>query len=245
MINNALIQRGIHIFKSDGFFIFFNKAVVYFWAKVIGFIGRTLYKTNTQKYWEFRMKYNWNFVGGSNQTLFLTAGAMANVDIVKLKNISSILDFGCATGDSAIIFKIFFPNVKIYIHDLSEVGVIKALNKYSRFLPISKHIKGTVVDLVYCSNVIEHVQNPKALVNELINSSSKYILLQCPWKEMHPHNGERITPENQSDEHTWTINEDFFEKYIKDSRVVWKLTTGIVPMAWEGGVQAFYFGEKV
>ena len=244
MVNIAIIRRGFYIMQTQGVLTALRKTIIYFWAKIIGLIGRILFQANSKKYWNFRMKYDWNFVGGGDQTLYLSAGALANIDLHKLKDIRSVLDFGCATGDSSILLKIFFPEVKIYLHDLSEVGVEKALIKYSRFLPVHKYTKGTTADFVYNSNVIEHVPNPKDLVNELIECSSKYILIQCPWKEMHPINGKLITPDNQSDEHTWTIDETFFEKYIKDSRVNWTLTTGIVPMAWEGGVQAFYFGEK-
>ena len=142
-----------------------------------------------------------------------------------------ILDFGCATGDSAILLKIFFPNAKIFLHDLSSIGVEKGINKYSRFLPVSKYKPGEKADLVYCSNVIEHVKNPIDLVNELINCTLEYVLIQCPWEEIHPVNGKLISPENQTDEHTWTINEDFYEKYIKDPRIRWTFTKGVVPMA--------------
>lgn len=245
MINIGIIKRGIYIFQTQGMFTAIKKTIVYFWAKIIGLIGRTLFQSNSKKYWDFRMKYDWNFVGGGDQTLYLAAGAMANVDLSKLRHIHSVLDFGCATGDSSILLKIFFPNVNIFLHDLSEAGVEKAIVKYSRFLPVQKYKTGEKVDLVYCSNVIEHVSNPKDLVNQLISCSAKYVLIQCPWKEMHPLNGKLISPENQTDEHTWTINEEFYEKYIADPRINWTLTKGVVPMAWEGGVQAFYLGELV
>lgn len=230
--------------KTQGFLIALRKTVVFFWAKIIGSAGRVLFKSNSREYWDFRMKYDWNFVGGGEQTFFFAAGAMANVDIPDPSSIETILDYGCATGDSSIILKIFFPNSKIALHDLSKVGVEKAIAKYGRFLPVTTLEDGEKFDLVYCSNVIEHVPSPRDLVSDLINLSSKYILIQCPWNELHPENGGIITPENQTDEHCWTINKEFFEKYIADNRVDWNLTTGVVPMAWEGGVQAFFLGIK-
>ena len=81
-------------------------------------------------------------------------------------------------------------------------------------------------------------------MDSLINASNKYICIQCPWEETGL-NEEWITPETAIGEHIWSINEDFFLNYIKDPRVIWTRTTGIVPMAWEGGVQVYYLGKIV
>ena len=40
------------------------------------------------------------------------------------------------------------------------------------------------VDLVYCSNVIEHVDDPRSFVDELLEASEKYVLIQAPWEEL-------------------------------------------------------------
>ena len=159
------------------------------------------------------------------------------------KKISTIIDYGYATGDSAIFLKIFFPNSNIALYDISDVGVERALLKYGRFIPIDRHKEDDRYDLVYSSNVIEHVDNPKEFVKRLISLSKKYIVIQCPYKEMHPKNGKLISPENKSDEHSWIIDEEFIKDYIKDERVEWDLKTGVVPMAWQGGVQAFIIGQ--
>lgn len=119
-----------------------------------------------------------------------------------------------------------------------------ALGKYTRFLKVKAWKKNVKIDLVYCSNVIEYVNDPKALVNTLIEASNRYIVIQCPWEEMHP-NGERISPANSHQEHIWTIDNVFYEKYIKDERVSWTRSTGVVPMAWEGGVQVYFLGVLV
>ena len=36
--------------------------------------------------------------------MFFAAGAMANLDLSKSREIESVIDYGCGTGDSAIIF---------------------------------------------------------------------------------------------------------------------------------------------
>ena len=40
----------------------------------------------------------------------------------------------------------------------------------------------------------------------------------------------------------WTIDDDFFSKYILDDRLNWSKYTAVVPMAWEGGTQVYYLG---
>ena len=241
----SIIKRGVYLSKEQGVFIALLKGVKFFWARTIGGIGSALYVTNSYEYWNFRMKYDWNFVGGGEQTMYFTAGMFANVQFDDLRQIKTVLDYGCATGDSAIILKIFLPKAQIYLHDISEVGVRKAIAKYSRFIPVSKHLGSTKYELVYSSNVIEHVDDPKAFVSELVSLSEKYIVIQCPWEESHPTNGGDISPNNPSNEHKWTINDDFFNLYIKNEHVEWSFTKGEVPMAWQGGIQAFFLGKII
>jgi SAM-dependent methyltransferase len=239
-----LIRRAFEIGNTEGWISVVRKTKIYFLAKTVSYIATNLYEINSREYWNFRMKYDWNAVGGANQTQLFCASLFANIDIRKLENINSVLDFGCATGDSAPILRIFFPNASIYLYDLSERGLKKAINKYKRFLNVSKWESGVKVDFVYCSNVIEHVANPKQLVISLIIATTKYICIQCPYDEAH-HNGGLISPENPVGEHIWTVNDDFFEKYIKDDRVSWTKSIGVVPMAWEGGKQVYFLGQLI
>ncbi len=239
-----MISKFFSVSKQQGVFIAIKKSLVYLYARFSANLRTKIAIPNSQKYWEYRMKYDWNLLGGGQQTMFFAAGAMANLDLSKLREIESVIDYGCGTGDSAIILRIFFQNANIYLYDISKTGVQKGLNNYSRFFPVYRHEKNKFYDFVYCSNVIEHVNDPLSLVNDLISISKNYILIQCPWKEIHS-NGDKISPENPTDEHIWTIDEEFYEQIIKNNKVKWTMSTSIVPMAWEGGIQAFFFGEKI
>lgn len=244
MFSRGLINKALLIFRLEGFIVLLIKSFKFLYSKVISRISGLFYETNSRKYWDFRMRWDWSVVGGGWQTQLFAASLFANVPKQRFHDVSVILDYGCATGDSSIILQIFIPNSTILLHDFSHVGVEKGVAKYSRFLPVDAWNGSDKADLVYCSNVIEHVENPRKLVNELISASSKYIVLQCPENERHP-NGSRLSKKHPAGEHIWTIDDEFFEEFIQDDRVRWEKFTGIVPMAWEGGVQVYYFGTLV
>lgn len=242
-MKNGLINKAILILQKEGIFSFIRKTIILIMAKTVAFIGGLLYDTNSQKYWDFRMKWDWNFVGGGFQTQVLATSLFANINFAKIRHIYSMLDYGCATGDSAIVFRLFLPQIKkIFLYDVSQVGLLKAISRFQRFLPVEIWDKHTKVDLVYCSNVIEHVTHPEQLVEELIRATNKYIIIQCPWEELDKQ-GRKLTPDNRVGEHIWTIDEAFFDKYLKNPKIQWTLSKASVPMAWEGNTQAYYFGE--
>jgi len=241
MAYTNLIKRAFHIGKIEGWVSVLWKTYRYFLSKIVTYLASKMFVVNSQEYWNFRMKYDWSAVGGGGQTQLFAASLFANVPKLAEEKIGTILDYGCATGDSSIILRIFFPAAKIYLYDLSEIGLSQAIGTYKRFVDVSPWKSNQKVDFVYSSNVIEHVNNPRVFVNTLIEASNCFVVIQCPWKEFHS-SGEKLSVENPSHEHIWTIDEEFFDKYIKDDRVEWSHTTGIVPMAWEGGVQAYFFG---
>lgn len=121
-MNFKLIKRALYISQLEGWASVLRKTYCYFLAKSVSFIAVRLYENNSRKYWSFRMKYDWSTVGGSGQTQAFAASLFANVDFSKLK-INSVLDYGCATGDSSLILKIFLPASNIYLFDLSEKGL--------------------------------------------------------------------------------------------------------------------------
>ena len=46
-----VIKRGIYIFQKQGLFVVIKKGIVFFWAKIIGLVGRLLFQSNSKKYW--------------------------------------------------------------------------------------------------------------------------------------------------------------------------------------------------
>ena len=192
MIN--ILKRGVFLIRNFGVIYAIRKGLIFFVAKVVKFLNNLFFKNNSKNHWNFRFLTDWVFVGGSNQTLYFACGLFANIDKKELENVKTIIDFGCGTGDSSIVFNIFLPKANVFLHDFSEVAVKKGLKKYERFLNVGiANLEIQKFDLVYTSNVIEHVLDPKLFVEELINLTNKYIIIQCPYKEYHP-DGKNITP---------------------------------------------------
>ena len=178
------------------------------------------------------------------KNIFVSSIAFANSNIKSLK-INSVLDYGCGQGDSSIIFRIFFDKAKIYLYDLSDLGAKSGLVKYSRFIDVFSIKKNIKYDLVYSSNVIEHVSEVKIILDSMIKLTKKYILIQCPWNEFHPLNFKKISPKNPHGEHVHTVDIYFLKKNLFIYKnFSWSYKVGTVPMAWHGGKQVFILGIK-
>ena len=130
---------------------------------------------NSQRYWNIRLKYNWDQSGGDLQTRQFAVAMVNYVNPRVLTQVNSVLDFGCGTGESCPILKTVFPDAKIYVYDLAENGVKKAIQKFGHNLSVEAWDNSSSCDFVYSSNVIEHVLNPKKFLENLIEISDKYI----------------------------------------------------------------------
>ena len=229
--------------KRDGIILVLKAIKRTYYYRVFNKLANFKTDINSERYWDVRLKRNWDQSGGDVQTRQFAIGLIANVNLRELVGIKSILDFGCATGEACPILRTVFPDSKIYIHDIAKNGVDKAIRKYGKLLSVEVWPNATKVDFVYSSNVIEHVNDTKAFLEQIIRVSNRYILIQCPWEEYHA-NGERITPRNSQSEHVWTIDDQFISKFFDQKDIVWTKITGKVPIAWDGGEQLFMLGEK-
>ena len=55
---------------------------------------------NSQRYWNIRLKYNWDQSGGDLQTRQFAVAMVNYVNPRVLTEVKSVLDFGCGTGES-------------------------------------------------------------------------------------------------------------------------------------------------
>lgn len=237
-----MIRRALRVLFTEGFKAFAIKSYRTLLVRTVNPWAASKYGTNSKAYWDTRLRFAWNQVGGSSQTHEFAKAMQGQLDLKNLGLIDSVLDFGCAAGDSIPVLREMFDQQQIYIHDLSEVGVNLALQKYRDLNPLKWD--GCLVDFTYTSNVIEHIDNPSEFLVRLIEVSNRHILIQCPWDERGPGGG-HITPNEPQGEHVWTIDQEFLVKNIPTADWSWVAKLAEVPNAWQGGKQLFLLGTRL
>lgn len=192
---------------------------------------------NSADYWNSRFSANWERSDGRLQTaLFATAFALLDEKF----EVASILDYGCGCGDSLPVLRMKYPHADLYYYDFSAEAMNRAGSFYANIAKPMEMPTSTVFDLVYCSNVIEHIAEPVAFCRELAKLAGKYVVIQVPYDQRHS-DGALLSPERNLEEHISTINESILD-HLKDI-ATWKVRYGRVPFAWNQGEQAFFIGE--
>ena len=91
--------------------------------------------------------------------------------IINKEKISSIIDLGCGDGVLVYALKKEFPKIKLTGIDISPRRINGLKKKFPKDTFYCKDACDTQLknkfDLVYCSQVIEHVEDDKKLVNEM------------------------------------------------------------------------------
>lgn len=193
---------------------------------------------NTANYWDARFKSNREVCDGRLQTALF---AVAFVLLEEKLEVSSILDYGCGCGDSLPILKMKYSKSDLFYYDFSKEAMAKAKLNYGTIAKPLEMPTDKTFDLVYCSNVIEHVPDAITFCRSLINLSNKYVVIQSPYNELHD-DGTIITSKNKYDEHVRTVTDNIFDDL--NSLVEWKIRLTTVPYAWVRGHQIFFIGTK-
>lgn len=94
--------------------------------------------------------------------------------------IKTIADIGCGEGSNLFFLKEEFPHAKLYGFDLSNTALETAkLNVNAEFtiLDIQKEIPKENFDLVFCSDVVEHLENDVDAIKNIKRITKKYALI--------------------------------------------------------------------
>ena len=147
---------------------------------------------NTIKYWGNRFETDWEKFEGPKQSEFFAQLALSIFpnwlinEITKYKY--SICDAGCAEGDGANLFYKKFPKSRISAFDFSPIAINKAKNKNPNidfFVDDLSNLKKTY-DIIYCSNTLEHINNQRTVLNNLLKKTNKHLIIQVPFLEKRP-----------------------------------------------------------
>lgn len=96
------------------------------------------------------------------------------------KEIQTIADIGCGEGSNLAFLKTQFPNAKLYGFDVSQTALDSArkhIDAEFSILDIQAETPNIKFDLVFCSDVIEHLENDTAAIQNIKKITGKYAMI--------------------------------------------------------------------
>lgn len=146
---------------------------------------------NSKAYWQERFfTGDWEKCGGEEQTTFfaqLAVDALPNWLCTELEAVQcTITDMGCAEGDGAAVWAHRFPNCLVSGVDFSSAAVEIASAKHPNCTFRIGDITGEIpsADVIFCSNVLEHLEKPMQIMERLLNAAHRHAVIMLP---LHDH----------------------------------------------------------
>lgn len=96
------------------------------------------------------------------------------------EEIQSIADIGCGEGSNLYFLRTQFPKAKLFGFDLSNTALESAKTNLDidfSVLDIQTEIPDKKFDLVFCSDVVEHLENDNAALENMKLCTKKYALI--------------------------------------------------------------------
>lgn len=197
---------------------------------------------NSKTYWNIRFWRDWGESGGQLQSVAFAAAFITNCDSIAGSAPRTVLDFGCGTGDAAPLLHARFPDAKLFLWDFSARARTVARGRYSDIADVLDEPPDREFDVVYCSNVIEHVPDIDQFLRGLCHLSAEHLVLQAPFDERHS-DGSALSLARPHGEHVRTIDSGLFSNPIlRDFH--WETRLLNVPTAWKRGRQIIACGAR-
>lgn len=147
-------------------------------------------EVNSVEYWDEKFNKAWDKNNGEKQTEFFCRMFLENIPSWIKKDINdnsrSIIDLGCAEGEAVKILSENFKNSSVTGLDFSIEAIKKAKEKYPNNNFITGNIKKKLMlnqDVIYCSNTLEHFENPHSIIENIISTKAKYIFIMIPFND--------------------------------------------------------------
>jgi hypothetical protein len=172
----------------------------------------------------FREGGHWESSGGRKQTEGFARTFVRHMKIPMRE--FSLLDVGCALGDSLSVFRTAYPNSRLFGCDVSEVAIerCKAEHPYAEFFKAGFAELSGFWDVIYCSNVLEHFQDYKTAASCLI-SKCRIAYIMVPYFELK--DGKPLAP-NGYGQHQVTFRKDSFDFLYQQGLLASPVKTKIV-----------------
>lgn len=147
-------------------------------------------EVNSVDYWNKKFDKAWDQNNGERQTEFFCRIFLENIPEWIKKDINdnclSIIDLGCAEGEAVNVLSENFCNSKVTGLDFSIEAIKKAQKKFPQNNFITGDIKKKLVieqEVIYCSNTLEHFENPHLIINNMASTDAKYIFIMIPFND--------------------------------------------------------------
>ncbi|MCC7118946.1 MAG: class I SAM-dependent methyltransferase [Anaerolineales bacterium] len=99
---------------------------------------------------------------------------------IQRDEIKTIADIGCGEGSNLLYLKVKFPGAELYGFDVSNTAIQTAKSNIDAnfsILDIQDEIPSQKFDLVFCSDVVEHLENDEAAISNMRRITNKYALI--------------------------------------------------------------------
>lgn len=145
---------------------------------------------NSKEYWDQRFEEgDWDAKGGREQSLFFSKVAHCAMPDFLVRDLSknswSVVDVGCAEGEGTAYLARQFPLCHFTGVDFSEKAIQKAAQRHSNCdFAVSDIYKEVVAaDVVFSSNTLEHLRDPRTLMERMCAAAGKYTVLLLPLED--------------------------------------------------------------
>lgn len=129
----------------------------------------------------------------------------------------TLLDVGCALGQTAAFFSRRYPNARVSATDISDVAIERCRKYYGElahfFTADIEDITG-FFDVIYCSNVLEHFHDFMEKTRKL-STCCRRLCIMVPYNER-KHGGHKLTPDPTSIDHQITFYENSFDFLLEE-----------------------------
>lgn len=105
------------------------------------------------------------------------------------KEIMSIADIGCGEGSNLSFLKSKFPDASLFGFDISSAAIEAAkknIDAEFELLNIQTEIPSKKFDLVFCSDVVEHLEDDTGAIKNIKHITNKYALIATVQGRMRP-----------------------------------------------------------
>jgi SAM-dependent methyltransferase len=181
---------------------------------------------NSREYWDARFHSgDWERRAGRWQTERFAQFFLRHVALPAEP--FSLLDFGCGLGDALAVLRAAAPHGRYAGCDISAAAVAKCRARYGEAATFFVGTAETLPeqwDVIYCSNVLEHLTDPIAVAGHLL-AHCRTLHIMVPYQELY--HGRPITP-NEEIEHQYTFDEHAFDA-LRARGLAAAITTVIAP----------------